>query len=62
MLQYYTLMRTNNKMDFEVEFEEWWEVGKEYFTKKLEKNLVQHKVDERIQVGSLSKEISFVAI
>jgi hypothetical protein len=55
-------MRTNNKMDFEVEFEEWWEVGKEYFTKKLEKNLVQHKVDERIQVGSLSKEISFVAI
>jgi hypothetical protein len=25
MLQYYTLMRTNNKMkDFEVKFKEWW--------------------------------------
>jgi hypothetical protein len=40
MLQYYTLMRTKNKMnDFEVEFEEWWEVAEEYFTKELEKNL-----------------------
>jgi hypothetical protein len=29
--------------DFEAEFEEWWEVIKEYFT-KLEKNLVQHRV------------------
>jgi len=29
-------MRTKNKMkDFEVEFEEWWEVAKEYFTKEL---------------------------
>ncbi len=38
-----------NKMkDSEAKFEEWWEVIKEYFTKKLEKNLVQHKVDERI--------------
>ncbi len=27
MLQYYTLMRTNNKMkDFKVESKEWWEV------------------------------------
>jgi hypothetical protein len=34
--------------DFEVEYEEWWEVAKEYFTKELEKNLAQHKVDEKI--------------
>jgi hypothetical protein len=27
-------------------FEEWWEVTEEYFTKELDKNLVQHKVDE----------------
>ncbi len=27
LLQYYTLMRTNNKMrDFELKFKEWWEV------------------------------------
>jgi hypothetical protein len=33
-------MRTNNKMqDSEVEYEEWWEVTKEYFTKELEKIL-----------------------
>ncbi len=38
-----------NKMkDSEVESEEWWEVVEEYFTKELEKNLVQHRVDERI--------------
>jgi hypothetical protein len=43
MLQYYTLMRMKNKMkDFEIEFEKWWEVTKEYFTKELEKNVVQH--------------------
>ncbi len=42
-------MMTKNKIkDFEVEFEEWWEVVEEYFTKELEKNLAQHKVDERI--------------
>jgi hypothetical protein len=42
-------MRTKNKMkDFEVEYEEWWEVAKEYFTKELEKNLTQHKANERI--------------
>jgi hypothetical protein len=34
--------------DSEVESKEWWEVAKEYFIKELEKNLVQHKVDERI--------------
>jgi hypothetical protein len=34
MLYYYTLMRTKNKMnDFDVKFEEWWEVTKEYFAK-----------------------------
>jgi hypothetical protein len=40
MLKYYTLMRTKNKMkDSKVEYEEWWEVAEEYFTKELEKNL-----------------------
>ncbi len=39
MLQYYTLMKMKNKMDFEAQFEEWWEVANEYFTKELEKNL-----------------------
>ncbi len=34
--------------DFETKFEEWWEVVKEYFTKELEKNLSQHRDDERI--------------
>jgi hypothetical protein len=34
--------------DLEVEFEELWKVAEEYFTKELEKDLVQHKVDERI--------------
>ncbi len=47
MLQNYTSMRTKNKMkDSEVEYEEWWEVAKEYFTKELEKKLVQHKSNE----------------
>ncbi len=31
-----------------VEYEEWWEVAKECFTKELEKNLAQHKTNERI--------------
>jgi hypothetical protein len=35
--------------DSEVEFEEWWEVIKEYFTKELENNMAQHKANERIQ-------------
>ncbi len=49
MSQYYTLMGTNNKMkDSEAKSKEWWEVAKEYFTKELEKNLAQHRVDERI--------------
>ncbi len=34
--------------DFEAESEEWWEVVEEYFTKELEKNVAQHRVDERI--------------
>ncbi len=38
-----------NKMkDTEAKSEEWWEVAKEYFTKEMKKNLVQHKVDEKI--------------
>jgi len=49
MLWYYTLMRIKNKMkDFKVESKEWWEVVEEYFTKELEKNLAQHRVNERI--------------
>ncbi len=33
-------MRTKNKMkDFEIKFEEWWEVAEEYFTKEMEKNM-----------------------
>jgi hypothetical protein len=49
MLQYYTLMKMKNKMkDFEVESKEWWEVVEEYFTKEMKKNLVQHRVDEKI--------------
>ncbi len=40
MLQYYFWMKMKNKMkDSEVEFEEWWVVAKEYFTKESEKNL-----------------------
>jgi hypothetical protein len=41
-------MKTNNKMDSKVKYEEWWEVVEEYFTKELEKNLAQHRADERI--------------
>ncbi len=42
-------MKMMNKMkDSEAEFEEWREVAKEYFTKELEKNMVQRWVDERI--------------
>ncbi len=33
--------------DSYAKFEEWWEVAKEYFVKKLEKNLAQHKIDGR---------------
>jgi hypothetical protein len=41
-------MRINNNMkDSYAKFEEWWEVAKEYFVKKLEKNLAQHKIDGR---------------
>jgi hypothetical protein len=41
-------MRTKNKMDSEAKSIEWWEVVEEYFTKEFEKNLTQHKVDEKI--------------
>ncbi len=34
--------------DSNVEFWEWWEVAEEYFAKELEKNLTQHRVNERI--------------
>jgi hypothetical protein len=40
-------MKTKNKMDFKLS-KEWWEVAKEYFTKELEKNLPQHRANERI--------------
>jgi hypothetical protein len=29
-----------------VESKEWWDITKEYFTKELEKNLVQHRDNE----------------
>jgi hypothetical protein len=42
-------MRTKIKMkDFKAKSKEWWEVVEEYFTKELQKNLAQHKVDKRI--------------
>jgi len=42
-------MRTKDKMkDFKTESKEWWEVVEEYFTKELEKNLAQHRTNERI--------------
>jgi peptide subunit release factor 1 (eRF1) len=48
-LEDYEQMKMKNKMkDFEEKFEEWWEVAKEYFAKELEKNLAQHRADERI--------------
>ncbi len=54
MLQHYILMRTKNKMkDYEAESEEWWEVVKEYFTKELENNLVEHTTNERILMYNL---------
>ncbi len=50
MLQYYTLMKTKNTLkDSKAEFEEWWEVIEEYFTKELENNMVEHKANEKIQ-------------
>jgi hypothetical protein len=30
--------------DSKVEYKEWWEVVEEYFTKEMEKNLVQHRI------------------
>ncbi len=39
--------------DCVVEFEEWWKVAEEYFTKELEKNLAQHRADERIMTYKL---------
>jgi hypothetical protein len=42
-------MKIKNKMkDSKAESKEWWEVVEEYFTKELEKKLVQHKADEKI--------------
>jgi hypothetical protein len=61
-------MKTKNKMkDSEVESNEWWEVVEEYFTKELEKNLAQHKANERILRYKLEAypkkfQISFVVI
>jgi hypothetical protein len=41
-------MRTKNKMkDFNVESKEWWEVAEEYFAKELEKNIAQHRTNEK---------------
>jgi hypothetical protein len=40
-------MRTKNEMDFEIESKEWWKVAKECFRKELEKNLAQHRANEK---------------
>jgi hypothetical protein len=43
-------MKTKNTLkDSKAEFEEWWEVIEEYFTKELENNMVEHKANEKIQ-------------
>jgi hypothetical protein len=34
--------------DSEAKSKEWWEIVEEYFTKELEKNLAQHRTNERI--------------
>jgi hypothetical protein len=34
--------------DSKAKYEEWWDVAEEYFTKELEKNLAQHRIDESI--------------
>ncbi len=55
------LTRIKNKMkDFDVEFKEWWKLVEEYFAKELEKNMVQHKVDERILMQILFVEVQQV--
>jgi hypothetical protein len=42
-------MKTKNKMKiFEAKSKEWWEVTEQYFIKDLEKNLVRHRVDEKL--------------
>jgi hypothetical protein len=43
--------------DFDVESKEWWEVVDKYFAKELEKNLAQHRANERNLKYKL--EISF---
>jgi hypothetical protein len=54
-------MKTKNKTkDFEAESKEWWEVAKDYFTKELEKNLAQHRVDERIMRYKLAYQKNFL--
>ncbi len=41
-------MRTKNKTkDSDTKSKEWWKVAEEYFAKKLEKNLAQHRANER---------------
>jgi hypothetical protein len=38
MLQYYTLLRTKNKMkDFNAKLKEWWEVANKYFSRNWRK-------------------------
>jgi len=42
-------MQDKNKMNnSNAKFEEWCEVKNKYFSKELEKNLAQHKADERM--------------
>jgi len=42
-------MKTKNKMkESKAKSEEWWEVIEEYFAKELEKNMAQHRTNEKI--------------
>jgi CHAD domain-containing protein len=41
-------MKTKNKMkESKAKSKEWWEVTKEYFLKELEKNMAQHRKNEK---------------
>jgi hypothetical protein len=54
MLQYYAFVKTKSKMkDFYAKSKEWLEVAEEYFSKELEKNLAQHRVDDKNYIYKL---------
>jgi hypothetical protein len=54
MNKLYNISLTKNKMkDFDAESKECWEVVEEYFAKKLEKNMAQHRANERTYMYKL---------